>query len=516
MFERTPDGQNLRGFVNGVFRITPMVESAFDEALRGMYSLELRTKEGELLYLTPGFEPVEHLKQKEENGTAPIHGHGEVPALQQQWQLSLWPNGNTLSQLGQDRHFSFLVGGLALNLALGFGVGLYLLMRREQDRRRAERLLLQERVAHSRKMEAVGQLAGGIAHDFNNLLTAITGSASLASLDIEAESPASKHLERILKACRRAAEMTARLLTFSRSSAAGVGSCPATAELNALRDLLEPLIREDIRLDYRIDEGLENVPLAASELGQVVFNLVANAIDAMPRGGSLLVHAKVLAVDAEKREGPWVVISVRDHGAGMTAEVQERVFDPFFTTKRTGEGTGLGLSTVYGIVRRANGSVVVSSTPGEGTTMRVYLPQLEHRPSMETDLLPSQHPEARRGRILVVEDEARVREVVVAMLEDVGYRVTYTSNGAAALDLLEQDDDFGLIFTDVVMPQVGGVELARNLRARGYRGSILLSSGYATGLSREELDELDAAFLAKPYSHNRLLEAVAHGVGVKL
>lgn len=512
VFEDLEDGPSLRGFVNGVFRLGPMVEEAFEDRLQDDFALELRTMDGELLYASVGHEPNHASHVEASVAGAHNHGHGKVRALNQDWSLSLFPKADALTSLGAEEHFSFLVGGLALFLALAIGVGLYLVMRREEEQRRAERLQLQERVAQSRKLEAVGQLAGGIAHDFNNLLTAITGSASLASFDVEAESPASKHLERILQACRRAAEMTARLLTFSRSSAAEVGSCAATSELHALQDLLQPLIREDIQLDYHIDEGLENVPLAASELGQVVFNLVANAIDAMPQGGALQVHAKVCTADHEERPGPWVMIQVRDHGAGMSKETVERAFDPFYTTKRAGEGTGLGLSTVYGIVRRAKGSIDVKSNPGSGTTMRVFLPQLEHRPPVETEILPVHAPAVQSGRILVVEDEAKVREVAVAILEEVGYRVAFTSNGAAALDLLEQDADFDLVFSDVVMPRVGGLELARRLRERGFAGSILLSSGYATGLSREELDALNASFLAKPYSHARLLEAVAHGV----
>ncbi|MGB0952508.1 MAG: ATP-binding protein [Planctomycetota bacterium] len=510
VYEDGVDGPSLRGFVNGVFRIAPMVEEAFEERLQKDFALELRTMDGELLYVSEEHNP-DHGKHPD-TAHAHHHGQGVVGALHQDWSLTLFPKADALAELGAEEHFSFLIGGLALFLALGIGVGMYLWLRREEERRRAERLQLQERVAQSRKLEAVGQLAGGIAHDFNNLLTAITGSASLASFDVEAESPASKHLERILQACRRAAEMTARLLTFSRSSAAELGSCSVSSELHALQDLLQPLIREDIQLDYRIEDGLENVPLAASELGQVVFNLVANAIDAMPRGGALQVHAEACATDHEDRPGPWVMIQVRDHGAGMSDEIIERIFDPFYTTKRAGEGTGLGLSTVYGIVRRAKGSVTVASQLGAGTTMRVFLPQIEHLPPVDTEMLPSHAPGAQSGRILVVEDEAKVREVAVEMLEEVGYRVTYTSNGAAALDLMEQDSDFDLVFSDVVMPRLGGVELAHSLRERGFEGSILLSSGYATGLSREELDSLNAAFLAKPYSHARLLEAIAHGV----
>lgn len=513
VFETLPEGKSLRGFVNGVFRITPMVESAIGGIVSGRYGVELRTTSGDEIYFSTEQEhaPTEGIHDDGPEGM-PFHGHGTVHVLHQRWPLILWPTDEMLVELGRDRHFSFLVGGISLNLALGLGIGLFLLARREEERRRVERAQLQERAAQARKMEAVGQLAGGVAHDFNNLLTAITGSASLASFDVESESPAAKHLERILKACRRAADMTARLLSFSRTSATEVGRCPVTSELEALHDLLQPLVREDIKLDYRIAKDLEDVPLSASELGQVVFNLVANAIDAMPSGGTLHVQAQAVEVDHEERPGPWVEITVRDHGDGMTEEVKARLFDPFFTTKGAGEGTGLGLSTVYGIVRRAKGAVAVTSKLGVGTEMRVFLPQLPHLSEADSEMSPGLPPDARRGRILVVEDEPKVREVAVSMLEEAGYRVTYTTNGAAALDLIEQDPEFDLVFTDVVMPQLGGLELARILRERGFPGGILLCSGYATGLSRDELDRLDANFLAKPYAHNRLLEAVARGV----
>ena len=364
-------------------------------------------------------------------------------------------------------------------------------------------------MAQAHKMEAVGQLAGGVAHDFNNLLTAITGSASLAALGVETTSPSARHLSRIGQVCKRASEMTSRLLAFSRTQHMDCGQCAAGPELMALQGLLEPLIRNDIRVSFEVADNLQSVPLAPSEFGQVVLNLVTNSMDALPSGGSLTVSAVTAAEDAAGRSGEWLHLCVSDNGAGMDATVRDRALEPFYTTKGPGEGTGLGLATVFGIVHGADGSLHIESEQAVGTKVHVYLP-------MEASTLPVAPEESladdagRECRILVVEDEEDVRAVSIAMLESVGHEVLAACNGKEALVIFEEKGTVDFVFTDTFMPEVGGLELARELRRKGFTGGIIMTTGYANDLSMDDVRELQASYLAKPFSRTELLSLVEY------
>ncbi|MHC4824872.1 MAG: ATP-binding protein, partial [Planctomycetota bacterium] len=361
----------------------------------------------------------------------------------------------------------------------------------------------------ARKMEAIGQLAGGIAHDFNNLLTVITGNASLAAASTEPDAKSQVNLERIQKACLKASEMTGRLLAFSRTGPADHGQCDASLELLSLRDLLLPLVRENIDFSLEVGPNLGTVRLAPSELGQIVLNLMSNALDAMPGGGRLVIRASQTKSTEGGEQAAHVVLEAQDEGTGMEQEVAERMFEPFFTTKPAGKGTGLGLSTTYGIVQSAGGTIEVQSRPGEGTMIKIVLPSSNHNALPLEDQRAHMVTSDRSLRILVAEDEKPVRQVAIAALEKAGHEVVGVEDGLAALDLFEQDRDFDLVFSDMVMPKLGGLSLARRLRTLGFRGSLLLCSGYTTELSLEDLKEVQAEFLAKPYSPGSLASAVS-------
>jgi len=372
---------------------------------------------------------------------------------------------------------------------------------------------MDERLAQAQKMEAVGQLAGGIAHDFNNLLTAITGSASLAILEVQSGGKPAKHLQRLMHACRRASEMTGRLLTFSHASRVEQVYCDMGAELEELRGLLVPLVREDIALHYEVAPAIGSIHISPAELGQILVNLVTNAVAAMPKGGKLWVRATRTQLNHDRERGDWIKLVVRDNGEGMTREVQERVFEPFFSTKEAGQGTGFGLATVYGIVRRAKGSIHLQSEPGQGTEVQIYLPRESIRG------VGTQSPTARssvtkwQGKILVVEDEPEVREVMRAILTAEGHEVRTARHGAEALQILEGGAQFDLICTDAVMPELGGVDLAKGARALGFRGGFVVCSGYTTDLSAHDLKSLGMVFLSKPFTREELLAAVSTEIG---
>ena len=365
----------------------------------------------------------------------------------------------------------------------------------------AELRATREEFARAQRMEAVGRLAGGIAHDFNNLLTAILGGTELAIRDAGPDDQ--EVLEDVRAAAERAAGLTRQLLAFSRPRAAA----SSVVDLNALVADLERMLTRLLgahRLVTRLDAHPATVRADASQLEQVIVNLVVNARDAMARGGTILIETR----SADEH----VHLAVSDTGIGMTADVRDRIFEPFFTTKEYG-GTGLGLATCYGIIQQSGGHIAVDTSPGIGTTMRVSLPLVR----LEADAAPGADAEAPRGSetILLVEDEERVRRVAQRMLAGQGYRVLVAENGPQALEILRDTPDaIHLLLTDVVLPGMGGRELAE--RAGGIRPGIavLYASGYSDddGLQRE-LIAARVHFLAKPFSASALAREVRGALG---
>ena len=362
---------------------------------------------------------------------------------------------------------------------------------REMEERRVTQEALrksEEELRHSQKMEAVGRLAGGVAHDFNNLLTAIIGYAELIATRASSNSLAKQNAELIGKAGEQAAALTRQLLAFSRKQILQ----PKVIDLNTLVVEMEKLLRRVIgeRFDLQSHPNAKNGRVKAdpSQLEQVVLNLGVNARDAMPRGGKLIIRTENVSLDRETapqissslRPGDYVVLSVTDTGAGMDSETMSHIFEPFFTTKGPGKGTGLGLATVYGIVRQTGGGIAVQSEPGQGTTFQIYLPQ-ESRPVEISRALPAPVEKSKNFEtVLVVEDEDIVRELVCEVLEDQGYNVLCAPDGIEAMRVAEDyDGEIHLLVTDVIMPHMNGHELAGKLSELRPEMKILYVSGYS-------------------------------------
>jgi PAS domain S-box-containing protein len=377
-----------------------------------------------------------------------------------------------------------------------------------------EREHLEAQLLQAQKIEAVGRLAGGIAHDFNNLVTAILGYADLALRRLAPQDPLRRNVEEITRAAERAAGLTQQLLAFSRKQVLQPRVLDVRAVLEGAQGLLRRLIGEDIELVIRAGPNVGRVRVDPVQLEQVLLNLAINARDAMPQGGRLVLEASDADLDEAYardhlggRAGRFVMIAVSDTGHGMDRETQARIFEPFFTTKEVGKGTGLGLSTVYGIVKQSGGYIWVYSEPGRGSTFKVYLPRVipegeESAPSPVEPAFPARGSET----VLLVEDEDSVRELVQELLESVGYQVLTAARPAEAMRLSQ--DYAGrvhLLVTDVVMPQMGGPELAQRLRALRPEMKVLFLSGYSPGIV-EEHGVLDhgATFLQKPFSAEAL------------
>lgn len=374
----------------------------------------------------------------------------------------------------------------------------------------------EEQLVQAQKMETVGQLSGGIAHDFNNLLTVILGNAEALSLRLKDQPDLQRLSDTIINAAEHGAELTQRLLAFSRRQRLRPDVVDCNALLKSTDVLLRGTLREDIEL--RVTPASEPVLAIAdaAQLESALLNLALNAQDAMPDGGALTMAAEDVELDAtslgpniEFKAGRYAMISVTDEGTGMTPEVRRRVFEPFFTTKEVGKGSGLGLPMVYGFVKQSNGHITIYSEEGIGTSVRLFLPVAQH----------AEQPIERRRReapviggaetVLVVEDDQFVRDHAISSLEDFGYRVLVAQNGAEALQVLAEGARPDLLFTDVVMPGgVSGWELAAKAREMQPEIKVLFTSGYPreTLASRGRVDPR-ARMLPKPY---RLAELARH------
>ena len=378
------------------------------------------------------------------------------------------------------------------------------------ERRRAE-----EHVRQAQKMEAVGRLAGGVAHDFNNMMMIIIGFADFLCHAIEVDDPRRRDAEEIRKAAERAAGLTRQLLAFGRQQLVH----PQLVDLNAVvRDMelmLRPLVGEDITLATSLPE-VGAVRADRGQLEQVLMNLALNARDAMAGGGQLVVETQSIALaegegyrqlGLEMPAGRYVRLVVRDSGEGMDAETRGRIFEPFFSTKPPTQNTGLGLSVVYGIVSQSGGYLSVDSAPGQGTTFTIWLPEVEA--VAEPAAVPMAAPARGTERILVVEDEPAVRALAARVLTEAGYSVLPASSGRAALELLEQGAAVDAVLTDVVMPDMGGGELAERLHELDPALPILYMSGYTgTDVLRRGFDERGVPFLQKPFSPGSLTASI--------
>ena len=376
-----------------------------------------------------------------------------------------------------------------------------------------ERHQLEEQFVQAQKMEAVGRLSGGVAHDFNNMLMVITGYGDLLKEQLGSDERLRPMIEAILKAANRAASLTQQLLAFSRKQIL----IPRVVDLNSvladMGKMLPRLIGEDIDLKIVPGNGLGRVMADASQIQQVVMNLVVNARDAMPDGGRLTIETENAEWDEEPgqeygietKPGSFVLLSVADNGTGMDRETRAHLFEPFFTTKGMDKGTGLGLSIVYGVVKQSGGFISVDSEPGQGTTFKIYLPGIE---AEETNTSPTKvPPKSRRGSetILLVEDEQSVREAISHFLRGQGYTVLEAHNPSVAIEIArEQSKQIHLLMTDMIMPKLNGRELAKQLTATRHEMRVLYISGYTDrGIGGGTIDST-MNFLQKPFGFDAL------------
>ena len=382
---------------------------------------------------------------------------------------------------------------------------------------RQERVQLQRDLAQAQKLEAIGRLAGGVAHDFNNVLTAILGSAELLLLDTPRGATSREEVEIIRDAAIRAQELIRQLLAFSARQVLQ----PAVIDLNDLIKnlgrMLRRLIGEDLVLVTELARDLGAVRVDPGQVEQVLVNLAVNARDAMPDGGRLVIRtANVLVTNSgDLASGRYVLIEVSDTGAGMDEGTVARIFEPFFTTKERGKGTGLGLATVYGIVRQSDGQISVTSAPGTGTTFRIHLPRVDAPVEKSRVGRPVTAPAAGTETILVAEDEQIVRALIRKVLEQAGYTVLLGDGGTEALQLAERHGGpIHLLVTDVVMPGMNGRELARRLLERRPDTKVLFLSGYAEdAVERHGVLEPGTAFMQKPFSPSALANRVREVLG---
>jgi two-component system, cell cycle sensor histidine kinase and response regulator CckA len=367
----------------------------------------------------------------------------------------------------------------------------------------------------AQRLEALGQLAGGIAHDFNNILGVITGHGQLAQQLLPRDHPASVGIEQVVKASERAAALTHQLLSLSRTPRRG----PHLLDLNAVVDgvaaMLQRVISEDVEFDVRPGAALGSVRADPGEIEQILLNLALNARDAMPMGGRLGIETRNAKLADEEATfvglapGPYVVLAVSDSGTGMDAQTRERIFEPFFTTKPEGRGSGLGLATVHGIVERCGGAIRVDSTPGVGTTFRIYLPR-EDSPATEHVLPAPAASGSLEGRetVLLVEDADSVRDVTRELLEGLGYTVLAAAHGAQALALARAfPGPIHLLLTDVVMPRLGGGTLAAEVASLRPRIRVVYMSGYTTDALPGH-SAPGTLLLQKPFTRDRLAQAI--------
>lgn len=381
----------------------------------------------------------------------------------------------------------------------------------------------QEGYSRARALEAVGQLTGGVAHDFNNQLMIIQGNAEVLEMsDLDADQ--AECVDLINRACSSAADLTQRLLSFSRQSRLQTGRVDLTKLIPNTIALLRAGIPETIAIRCKVPADIWLAEADANALEQAIVNLALNSRDAMPHGGEIMISCENLRlgrgmtpVSVELDPGDYVVVSVSDTGEGMPPEVLSKAFEPFFTTKDVGVGSGLGLSTVYGFAEQSNGTVTIASEPGKGTTVNLYLPRFRQAEAEEAPDAPAKEAEPETGqRILLVEDQPELRNHVEKLLTRLGYAVTAAEDGKEALSLLDQGQKFDLLFTDVILPGgMNGQQLAEEVRKTDPRMKVLFTSGYpAFAFEHLGIDDLDnLRLLRKPYRTADLKAALADVLG---
>ena len=407
------------------------------------------------------------------------------------------------------------VNSAVLRDADGNPLSFFSIIRDISERKQAEqeKAKLEEQLRQSQKMEAIGQLAGGIAHDFNNLLTGIIGNLSLARMYLNDPQALMDTLNEIGHASERATELINQLLAFGRKQMMSPRIVDLNDVVSDLERMLRRLIGEDVLLETVLDETSGPVRADAGQLEQVLVNLAVNARDAMPGGGRLTIETRPVELDADycrghvgSQPGPHIMLAVSDTGYGIESANLDRVFEPFFTTKPKGEGTGLGLSMVFGIVKQHNGSIDVYSEPSRGTTVKIYLPVSNEGRTTKASPPPPEKPARGTETVLIVEDEEIVRNITLKILNQLGYKTLVAENGEQALELAGQyDAPIDLLMTDVIMPKMNGRELANHFASRYPGLKVLFTSGYTENIiAHHGLLDPEVNFLGKPFTPTQL------------
>ena len=392
------------------------------------------------------------------------------------------------------------------------------------QRKRAEEDFHKHRESRmqSQKLEAIGKLAGGIAHDFNNMLTAINGYAEMMLPNVKGQGMVEEGMEEILKSGKRAASLTHQLLAYSRQQIMAFQLLDLNGVVNNLGGLLKRLIREDIAISTHLDAGLPSIKADPTQTEQIILNLVLNARDALPNGGRIDISTSLLKVDRDDpvefpsvEKGTYVRLTVRDNGIGMEDKIKAHIFEPFFTTKEIGKGTGMGLSTAYGIVKQTAGHILVESEIGKGSLFTVLFPvAMGGRNTQEPVSAPSKDVQKGKGTLLVVEDEESVRLFLGRLLQTQGYKVLIARHGEEALAIeAKYADEIHLMLTDMVMPGLNGRELSEKISRKRPGMKILFMSGYTDDiLVNHSLPDGEVVLLKKPFSPSFLLENLARSL----
>ncbi len=372
---------------------------------------------------------------------------------------------------------------------------------------------MQEQLLQSQKLEAIGRLAGGIAHDFNNILVAIIGYAELLERGVRENNVYKEYAKRIIDASEKAKALTQKILAFSRKQMIEVQRLNPNTLITHIIEMLDKLLPENIEVRLALSETICCVDADRHQIEQVIMNVVINARDAMPEGGTILIQTDTVNLDKHKakelqvEDGKYAMLAISDTGKGMSEEVLKHIFEPFFTTKAPGEGTGLGLSVVYGIIKQHKGTIEVESKEGVGSTFRIYLPCAKLDEAKNESVKESiEIPKGRKERILVVEDNEIVRSLLEAVLSELDYTITVLSDAEDALRLINSGEKFDLVITDIVMPGMNGTELVQKIR-EVMDVKVLFISGYSEniikhhGLKKEEI-------LLKPFNQKTLATKV--------
>ncbi len=381
----------------------------------------------------------------------------------------------------------------------------------------SERKRLEERVSQTQKMEAVGRLAGGVAHDFNNLLTAILGSAELAGLYCESDSKQLKYINDISDTAERAASLTKQLLAFSRKQMISPTALNLNDVLDNMKRMLSRIIGEDIQLKFEQNSELWNIRADINQVEQIIVNIMVNARDAMPNGGMITFETENVTLDENyldrnlnESPGDYILLAISDTGIGISKEIVDHIFEPFFTTKGVEKGTGLGLATVYGIIKQNKGLIRVYSEGGRGTTFKIYLPRYDAEIVEIEEKSDKKIEPVGKEKILVVEDEEVVKRLLENTLAEYGYEVLTASNGNEALEIVERaNDSIDLLLTDVVMPHMSGSELATIVSEKNPRVKIIYMSGYTEdAIVDQGILKSGINFIYKPFGPSEIAKKV--------